>query len=447
MPLRNWLVVIVVAVSALGLTVSSVAVSSLMRDVIYSNVDEDLSQAASGWAQNPDIVGGSAANRPPSDFYVYSVDTKTGKSGLLRPPESEPDFGRLYIGDAPRTIPSTSGSNVDYTWRAMAIQRDGVLTVVAKNVENERSILRGLAFIQIFIVLVVLIIIALAGFFFVRRALRPLRVVEKTASQIARGDLDKRVPEWPLYTEVGQLAAALNVMLGRLQESILDAQRKEEQMRRFVGDASHELRTPLTSLRGYAELYRSGATDNVDMVFSKIDDESKRMSLLVEDLLALTRAEGKRLDKRTVDILELTLSVASSARAAFPERSIEVENRTSDIPVVDGDPDRLHQVLLNLVTNGLRHGGPEAAVTIYLRQEDEQVLIDVADDGRGMTDEVASHIFERFYREDSSRARGTGGSGLGLAIVKSLVAQHGGTVSVKSAAGEGSVFTVSLPAA
>ena len=200
MPLRTWLVVIVVAVSGLGLALSAVAVSSLMRDVIYTSVDEDLRQASSGWALNPDIIGGSAKNRPPSDFYVYTVDTNSGRSGLLRPQESEPDFKRLLIGDKPRTIRSTSESKVDYQWRAMATERDGVLTVVAKNVENERGILRGLALIQVFILTVVLLIIALAGFFFIRHALRPLRVVEKTATQIARGDLDRRVPESVSYT-------------------------------------------------------------------------------------------------------------------------------------------------------------------------------------------------------------------------------------------------------
>ena len=131
------------------------------------------------------------------------------------------------------------------------------------------------------------------------------------------------MPKWPLHTEVGQLAAALNIMLGQLQRSVVRAQEKEEQMRRFVGDASHELRTPLTSLRGYTELYRSGATKDVDLVFSKIDDESKRMSLLVEDLLALTRAEGTRLDLRPVDLLELALSVgrarpSPAARLRWP---------------------------------------------------------------------------------------------------------------------------------
>lgn len=216
-------------------------------------------------------------------------------------------------------------------------------------------------------------------------------------------------------------------------------------MRRFVGDASHELRTPLTSVRGYTELYRSGATDDVEMVFTRIDDESRRMSLLVEDLLALTRAEGSRLDLTPVDLLELSLSVASSARAAFPGREVSVSNVTSSVPVVEGDASRLHQVLLNLISNGLTHGGPEAAVRVTLGLEDDDVLITVEDDGRGMSPETASHIFERFYREDASRSRASGGSGLGLAIVKSLVEKHGGTITVDSVEGEGSAFTVRLP--
>ena len=216
-------------------------------------------------------------------------------------------------------------------------------------------------------------------------------------------------------------------------------------MRRFVGDASHELRTPLTSLRGYTELYRSGATQDPEFVFEKIDAESKRMSLLVEDLLALTRAEGSRLDMRKVDMLELVLSVGSSAHAAFAGRTIDVNNAADDIPIVDGDADRLHQILLNLVSNGIRHGGPEASVTLTLRDDAEHVLIDVADDGKGISPEDASHIFERFYRADTSRTRDTGGSGLGLAIVKSLVEQHGGSISVESELGRGSVFTVCLP--
>ena len=181
-------------------------------------------------------------------------------------------------------------------------------------------------------------------------------------------------------------------------------------------------------------------------------------------------------------MLELSLAVVGSARAAYPDRTIRVENKTPEIPVVSGDPDRLHQVLLNLITNGLNHGGPDSSVTVTLRkgcgndeaagqgsvtgsdgdlgtgtdgagagadggEHTEYVCIDVSDDGRGMDEEVASLIFERFYREDPSRSRGAGGgSGLGLAIVTSVVDQRGGEITVDSTPGEGSTFTVRIPA-
>ncbi|GEA41884.1 two-component system sensor kinase [Corynebacterium striatum] len=449
MPLRTWLLVLMVLVSGLGLAGSSLAVSSIMTDVMYANVDEQLKEATNGWVRNlsNDSYAGDYSRRPPTEYVVLSY-LPDGTILYTGPNASMPDAKKLYIDDEPATINSVGDSETK--WRAVAIKQNGTVTIVAKDLTRETIMLRGLAIVQIIITAVVMGIIAVVGMWFIRRALRPLRVVEKTASQIAAGDLDKRVPDWPLHTEVGQLSAALNIMLGQLQRSVVQAQEKEEQMRRFVGDASHELRTPLTSLRGYTELYRSGATQDVDMVFSKIDDESKRMSLLVEDLLALTRAEGSRLDMGTVDMLELVLSAGSSARAAFPGRQIDVVNEAADIPLVKGDPDRLHQVLLNLVSNALRHGGEEAKVKLTIREEAGEkgtdVLIDVADDGKGMAPEDASHIFERFYRADTSRTRDTGGSGLGLAIVKSLVEQHGGRISVESALGEGSTFTLRLPA-
>lgn len=446
MPLRTWLVVLLVVVSGLGIISASVAVSAVMRDVLYNQVDDELVAAQNGWARTTNVFGLDLTGRPPTEYSLIKI-YPDGAVRYLNPYESMPQVDELVIGAAPETVDSTSESNSTSEWRAMATERDGVITVVAKNLDSEQILLRGLALVQLMIAVVVLMLIAIAGFWFIRRALRPLRVVEKTASEIAAGDLDKRVPEWPQHTEVGQLASALNIMLAKLQASVEQAQGKEEQMRRFVGDASHELRTPLTSLRGYTELYRAGITDDVDMVLSKIDAESSRMSYLVEDLLALTRAEGTRLDIRPVDVLELSLSVASSARAAFTGRSINVANNTSGVPVVYGDASRLHQIILNLITNGLRHGGEEAEITIGLEKDNGDVLIKVIDTGRGMDPEVSSHIFERFYREDTSRTRDTGGSGLGLAIVKSLVEQHGGSISVESELGVGSTFTVRLPAA
>ena len=444
LPLRTWLVVIIVVVSGLGLAASSVAVSSIMRDVMYSRVDDDLIASLDGWASSSEIFKADESSRPPSDYSVIKI-FPDGSSIIFNDRGGPPKIGEVVIGGPPQTVGSVPGATHSTEWRVVAVHEGGVTTVVAKSLDREHTLLYRLALVQGVISALVLAIVALLGYYFIRRALQPLREVERTAGAIAAGELDRRVPAWPQETEVGQLSVALNMMLGRLQGSVEDARDKEEQMRRFVGDASHELRTPLTSVRGYTELYRSGATDDVDRVLSKIDDESKRMSLLVEDLLALTRAEGSRLEKKPVDLLELSLSAASSARAAFAGREVTVANETSSIPLVDGDPDRLHQVLLNLIGNGLVHGGPEAKVNIRLRLDNGEVLIDIEDDGRGMAAEDAARIFDRFYRADSSRSRTSGGSGLGLAITKSLVTKHEGTITVDSVEGEGTTFTIRLP--
>ncbi|MDK4251628.1 HAMP domain-containing sensor histidine kinase, partial [Corynebacterium propinquum] len=305
--LRTWLVVLTVLVSAFGLFASSFAVYSVMREVFYQRVDDDLTQSMDGWAQNSELFSGNLSASPPTDYAVIHI-FPDGSSRVYNDRDTLPQINNLVIGGGPRSVPSIDGPQQP-EWRAIAAQKDGVVTIVAKNLERENGLLRGLAMLQALISLLMLGFLALLSFAVIRQTLKPLQIVQRTASDIAEGDLDRRVPNWPLNTEVGQLSAALNIMLERLQDSIESAQSKEEQMRRFVGDASHELRTPLTSLRGYVELYRSGATDDVDHVFATIDDESARMKLLVEDLLALTRAEGSRLDKRTVDVLELSLAV------------------------------------------------------------------------------------------------------------------------------------------
>lgn len=443
-PLRTWLVVLIISISGLGLAASALAVSSIMREVAYTRIDEDLESSLDGWASSTEIFRGESANRPPSDYVVLKIFPDRS-SIIFNDRGALPETGQLTVGAAPTTVGSTPESSRDTRWRAIASMEGNVTTVVARDLDREDDLLYRLNISLLVISLVVLSVLAALGYYLIRRALRPLREVEKTAGAIAAGDLDRRVPRWPVTTEVGQLAHVLNTMLEQLQESIETAQAKEGQMRRFVGDASHELRTPLTSVRGYTELYRSGATQDIDLVLTKIDDESRRMSVLVEDPLALTRAEEAKLERQPVDLLELALSVAGSARAAHPGREVEIINDTSSVPVVNGDAGRLHQVMLNLITNGLVHGGPTARVTVRFTFAADEVIMAIGDDGRGMDPEVAEHIFERFYRADSSRSRSSGGSGLGLAIVRSLVEQHRGTIRVTSAPGEGTIFLVRLP--
>lgn len=447
--LSTRLLIILMVISGLGLTGMSAAVWGLTRDQTYERVDKDLRKGLTTWALSPEVRNSSVDTYLPSQFLLMTVVPgqvpRIDKVNGCFPRTSELVFDRR-----PRTVGADCvfGDQPDLKFRVIAVQApDGTSTVVAKSLEQENKMLEALAVVLASISLLALTVMGAAGTFFVRRALLPLKDLENTALAIADGNINCRAPAWPRDTEFGRLSYAMNTMVSQLQETLDESREKEEQMRRFVGDASHELRTPLTSVRGYTELYRAGATDDADMVLSKIDEESARMKLLVEDLLALTRAEGTRLNMREVDVLELVLSVSSSARAAFPGRSLTVENEATDIPLVSGDPDRLHQVLLNLVSNAFKHAGEDAEVTITLREYLDNVYIDVADNGCGMNPEDTDHIFERFFRADSSRNRSksAGGSGLGLAITKSIVEQHGGAITVKSVPGQGSKFTVSLP--
>lgn len=446
--LQTWLVVIIIVVSSVGLVASALATTAVMREVLLQRVDADLTASVGGWTQDPDIYQSApAVVGPPSEFAVLRIDP-SGNQQWINASDTRPNFGDVDIEGGPTTVDSLPGSVEDVEWRAMGVATPLGVTIVAQSLEREDAMLGGLMAVQIFISLIVLVIMALVGAWFIRRALAPLREVESTARAISGGEFDRRVPDWSPETEVGQLSRSLNIMLARLQTSIDTSREKEEQMRRFIGDASHELRTPLTSVSGYAELYRSGATQDADKVLGKIEEESGRMKLLVEDLLALTRAEGSRLELKPVDLLELVMSARSSARAAFAGREITVVNDVLESPVVNGDRDRLHQVLINLISNALRHGGEEATVQLRLSTADRDAVIEVIDDGRGISPEAIPHIFERFYREDASRTRtrgAGGGSGLGLSIVKSLVEQHGGTIVVTSVQGEGTVFRIRLP--
>lgn len=223
-------------------------------------------------------------------------------------------------------------------------------------------------------------------------------------------------------------------------------------MRQFVADASHELRTPLTTIRGFAELYRQGASRDPALVLERIEAEAGRMGLLVEDLLMLARVDAQRpLESVPVDLLVLAGDVVHGAQAMAAEQdgpnhpvALDVRSGPGTLEV-PGDAARLRQVLANLVGNAMAHTPPGTPVTVRLTPGEDDVRIEVSDRGPGLSPEAAARVFERFYRTDASRARASGGSGLGLSIVQALVTAHGGAVAVDSAPGEGATFTVVLP--
>jgi two-component system OmpR family sensor kinase len=232
-------------------------------------------------------------------------------------------------------------------------------------------------------------------------------------------------------------------------------------MRRFIADASHELRTPLTTIRGFAEFYRQrgggkaiGPTmtlDELDRLMHRMESEAARMGLLVEDLLELARLDQQRpLQMGLVDLLTLAADAVQDCRLVAPGRSIDLTVAPGAAFLVEGDEARLRQVIGNLVTNARTHTPPEASITVAIASGTlgagyPAVVLDVIDDGPGMTAEQAQHAFERFYRADEARNHASGGTGLGLAIVAGLVRTHGGEVSLKTAPGQGADFRVKLP--
>ncbi|MEW2384202.1 HAMP domain-containing sensor histidine kinase [Micromonospora sp. NPDC047707] len=295
-----------------------------------------------------------------------------------------------------------------------------------------------------------------AGALIVRRTLRPLRRVAATAGRVSELPLDRgevalsvRVPDADTdpRTEVGQVGAALNRMLGHVAAALAARQASETRVRQFVADASHELRTPLAAIRGYAEVARRGrdrVPPDVAHALRRVESESTRMTSLVDDLLLLARLDsGRPLAVEPVDLSALVVDAVSDAHAAGPEHRWQLD-LPDQVVRVPGDPARLHQVLANLLANARVHTPAGTTVTTALAVEPDAAVLRITDDGPGIPADLRSDVFERFARGDSSRSRAHGSTGLGLAIVAAVVAAHHGAVSVQSRPGR-TVFTVRLP--
>ena len=250
-------------------------------------------------------------------------------------------------------------------------------------------------------------------------------------------------------TEVGRLGLALNAMLARLEEAFAERRASEERLRRFLADASHELRTPLASIRGYAELFRIGAAREgaeIEKAMARIEDESARMGVLVEDLLALARLdEVRETDREPVDIAALAGDAVEDARAVAPGREIELRRGGDGSLVLDGDPAQLRQVLANLMRNALVHTPAGTPIEVSVSSDGRDVTLDVRDHGPGLPSGDPDALFERFWRAEAGRGRGRSGAGLGLSIVAAIVSAHGGRAQATNAPGGGARFTITLP--
>jgi two-component system OmpR family sensor kinase len=329
--------------------------------------------------------------------------------------------------------------------------------------------LQQVAIAELAVFLAALVLTGVIGTAWVRFSLRPLRRVAATATRVTRlplssGEvsLPERVPDANPATEVGQVGAAFNRMLGHVEAALSRREASETRLRTFAADASHELRTPLAAIRGYAELARRrGGTlpDEVALALGRVESEATRMGELVDELLLLARLDaGRPLASEPVDLTRLIIDAASDARAAAAAHRWQLQLPEEPV-VVRGDEQRLRQVLANLLSNAARHTPAATEVTIALTTEPtvtahagepatsrpaSTAVISVTDNGPGIPAELLPDVFERFVRGDSSRSRAAGSSGLGLAIVHAVTAAHGGSADVTSRPGE-TRFSITLP--
>ncbi|QSB12775.1 HAMP domain-containing histidine kinase [Natronosporangium hydrolyticum] len=308
---------------------------------------------------------------------------------------------------------------------------------------------------------VLVAVLAIVGWFAVGAGLRPLRRIEATAGAIAAGDLTQRVPQRAgPGTEVGRLSAALNGMLGQLERAFAARAESESRMRRFVADVSHELRTPLFGIRGFTELYRMGGLperSDVDRTMGRIEREASRLAQLAEDLLLLARLDEEAaggppaLLRAPMDLRTVAADAYHDLRGLDPSRPVTLTGPgggPAGSAPVSADEARLRQVVVNLAGNAVAHTPAGTPVRVGVGVADGIAVLEIADQGPGMTAEVAGRVFDRFYRADNSRTREgvpAGGGGLGLSIAWSLVAAHGGRIELATAPGEGAIFRLLLP--
>jgi two-component system OmpR family sensor kinase len=386
-----------------------------------------------------------------------------------------PTNGRPYTTDL---------RSLDANYRLMAVRYDGNILVTGLPVGSMATTLRDVELTEIIVFSAALLLTGIIGTGWVRLSLRPLRRVTATAGEVtglplASGEVDlpHRVPDADPRTEVGQLGAAFNRMLGHVESALARRHASEARLRSFAADASHELRTPLAAIRGYAELARrhpGTLPAEVEHALGRVESESARMSALVEDLLLLARLDaGRPLESAHVDLTRLAIDATSDAQVAGPDHRWQLE-LPDDAVLVRGDEQRLHQVLANLLSNARTHTPPGTTVTVALGssaggQADTgrgaagraaagrgnaggrgnaagpgTAELTVTDDGPGIPAELQPDVFERFVRGDSSRSREAGSTGLGLSIVAAVVAAHRGTVTVRSRPGQ-TRFVIALP--
>ncbi len=421
----------------------------------------------------------------PTDFRVrfydsagHLMDRVLGETSTPGPqlPRSADDLD-LRPGQ-PATLPATDG---DGRWRVLLQEPgpDGMLSLVALPLDNVDDAISTLIVVNLALCAVAVVGLILLGHGVVRIGLLPLTRVERTARRITAGDLELRLPDTDDRTEIGRLSRVLNTTLERLREALRQRETSEERLRRFVADAGHELRTPLTAIQGFAEL--AAGNDQLPEQERReasrlIAQNAERMSLLVDDLTLLARLDREPTYAREpVDLLSLAADAITATAVQRSEHRVDLAPLTEadgaelDLVETTGDPHRLRQVAVNLLTNALVHTPPATPVHVRVgtgvastRHGTDRPgrvstspppprgtpihVFEVTDEGPGLPPPDAARVFERFYRADPAHPRDGTSSGLGLTIAATIAQAHGGRLELDTRPDHGCTFRLVLPA-
>ncbi|WP_435614772.1 sensor histidine kinase [Streptomyces coelicoflavus] len=458
---------------ALGLGVLSLVVFAVVGTVQTTYMREYLERQLADQmklvqvVQSKDAAAHGTVERKPYYGWYTAVYDVSGGSADLRTPAEVPADSRALAAlartmarsdeDLTRTV--RIGGHGPYLLRACEVE-PGVVLVSAAPLGDVEDTVEQLITVQVVVFGLALAALVVFGRRMLRRGLKPLSDMASTAHGIASHDLTESAARLSLRAdgrdggqEVAELRTAFNTMLEHIDASLAVRARAEQRLRRFVADASHELRTPLMSVRGYADLFQyapANAPGERERHLARLRAEAARMGMLLDDLLLLARLDADEVEAplrwEEADLAELVRQAAEAFRAARPDRPLTVTVASgAQAPLLRLDPQRIRQVLDNLLTNAAVHTPPGTKVAVTVSGAPGAARVSVADTGPGVPAADRDRIFDRFYRVDKARSRDRGGSGLGLSVAASLVRAHGGTIELADEPGA-TVFTVTLPA-
>ncbi|ELS57405.1 sensor histidine kinase [Streptomyces viridochromogenes] len=454
---------------ALALVVFAVvgtALTTYMRDYLSHQLDQQLAQAQIAQSKSIADHGTLSGKKYYSWFYAV-YDVSDGTARLRRPedpadlPEDVDDFTDLARA---QTVAHTELLRTEhlreaglYRLRACEVE-PGVVLVSAAPMDEIKGTVSQLITIQAVTFGLALLALVVFGRAMLRRGLKPLSDMAHTARGITSHDLtdSARLPvrhdAHGGGPEVEELRTAFNTMLEHIDDSLAVRAEAEQRLRRFVADASHELRTPLMSVRGYADLFQyaaANAPEERDRHLARLRAEAARMGSLLDDLLLLARLDAAEVETplrpQETDLVELVEQAADAFRATHADHPLTVVPGPGSLKLRI-DPQRIRQVLDNLLTNAAMHTPAGTEVSVAVSVTDGAAQVRISDAGPGIPPADRGRVFDRFYRVDKARSRDRGGSGLGLAVAQSLVRAHGGRIDLSSEPGA-TVFTVTVPAA